>query len=136
MIGIGRILGIWTATAFLMTANGMFREMVLARVVTRTTADVASAFVGIAIVLGVTRYLLRSIGGPISNRERLKVGAIWLLLTVAFEFSFGHYVDRKSWSVLLENYAIWHGHLWPIVLAAFVTSPFIWLRHKSALPDR
>lgn len=38
----------------------------------------------------------------------------------------GRYVDHKSWAVLLENYAIWHGRLWPVVLLAFVASPLLW----------
>ena len=34
----------------------------------------------------------------------MEIGAAWVVLTVIFEFGFGHYVDGKSWSELLENY--------------------------------
>lgn len=55
---------------------------------------------------------------------------IWTTLTVAFEFIFGHYVDRKSWSELAANYAIWNGRLWPLVLLSLILAPFIWTRRR------
>lgn len=128
-----RILGVWALVAVLMIANGVFREMVLTRVAARSTADVLSAAIAIAIVLGVTRLFPFRVGA--TSAELLRVSAVWLILTVGFEFGFGHLVDRKSWSTLIENYAIWRGRLWPLVLAAFVASPFIW-RRKSGLAKR
>ena len=40
----------------------------------------------------------------------------------------GRYVDRKSWSELVVNYAIWRGRLWLIVLATLALTPFLWGR--------
>jgi hypothetical protein len=39
-----------------------------------------------------------------------------VVLTVAFEFGFGHWVDRKSWAELLENYDLRTGHVFLLVL--------------------
>jgi hypothetical protein len=39
-----------------------------------------------------------------------------VLLTVAFEFGFGHWVDGKTWAELLENYDLTSGHLFALVL--------------------
>jgi hypothetical protein len=58
----------------------------------------------------------------------VRVSATWFVLTVAFELVFGHYVDHKSWTELADNYAIWRGNLWPLVLASLVRAPFIWGR--------
>ena len=124
MIGIGRVLGVWVLVAVLMIANGIFRETVLVRVGSRAIADVASAALGIAIVLGATRPFLHS--RQSTTAGLLWISAMWLVMTIAFEFGFGHYVDHKSWSALVENYAIWRGRLWPVVLATFVATPFIW----------
>jgi hypothetical protein len=54
------------------------------------------------------------------------IASIWLFLTLAFEFTFGHWVDHKSWAELCANYNIARGHLWPFVLASLVCAPFVW----------
>jgi hypothetical protein len=85
--------------------------------------------IGIAIILLVTMPFLRR-ARERSPGELARVSAIWLVLTVAFELLFGHYVDRKSWAELAENYAIWRGNLWPLVLASLILAPFIWGRRR------
>ena len=61
-------------------------------------------------------------------RSLAVVSATWLVLTVAFEFLFGHYVDGKPWPALAANYQVWNGALWPFVLIALVGTPFLWAR--------
>ena len=121
-----RVLGTWALLAVVMSANGVLRETALARVLPRWLADVASAALGIAMILGVTRMLLAPARG-VRGRGAATVAATWLMLTLAFEFLFGHFVDRKSWSELFANYALWRGRLWPVVLASVVAAPFLWL---------
>jgi hypothetical protein len=53
------------------------------------------------------------------------VGALWVGLTVAFEFGFGHYVMGAPWEVLLADYDILRGRLWPLVLAANLVAPLL-----------
>jgi len=125
-----RIFGVWLLILPLMVINGIVREMVLVPSLGRRPADVASAAIGIVIVLLITMPFLRRARGR-STGALVRVSAIWLLLTVAFEFLFGHYVDHKSWTELAGNYAIWRGNLWPIVLATLVLSPFIWGRSRT-----
>ena len=37
---------------------------------------------------------------------------LWLGMTLAFEFLFGHYIAGKSWSLLLADYNLAAGRLW------------------------
>jgi hypothetical protein len=111
----------------LMIANGIVRETLLLPALGRTMADVASAGLGIAIILAVTRPFLRRATDR-STAALVRISAIWLALTVSFEFLFGHYVDGQSWADLADNYALWRGHLWPVVLASVVAAPFLWGR--------
>jgi len=55
----------------------------------------------------------------------LGVGLLWLGLTIAFEFIFGHYVIGHSWDKLLADYRIWQGRLWALVLISELVSPMI-----------
>ncbi len=56
-------------------------------------------------------------------RDALLVGAGWGSATVAFEFGFGHFVARESWSCLLDAYDVTEGRLWPVDVAAIVAAP-------------
>lgn len=128
-MSLARTLGVWLLILPLMVANGIFRETVLVPSLGRGQSDVASAAIGIAIILLVTMPFLHRARDR-SAGALARVSAIWLVLTVAFEFLFGHYVDHKSLTELAENYAIWRGKLWPLVLASLVLAPFIWGRAR------
>lgn len=51
------------------------------------------------------------------------LGIAWLVMTVAFEFLFGHYVVGHPWSRLLADYDFTAGRLWPLVLLVLLLLP-------------
>jgi hypothetical protein len=133
-----RIVGVWLLLAVVMSANGIFRELALKPALGAPSADFMSAMLGIALILGITRWLFRPLAGS-APRELVRASVLLVCLTVAFEFLVGHYVDGKSWTELVANYAIWRGRLWPIVLATIALTPFLWgrwLSHPSSLQAR
>lgn len=125
-----RALIAWVVMATAMSLNGIFRVTVLVPRWGELWAGVASAASGIVLIQLIGRMALHHEAPP-STRQRLGVAALWLLLTVAFEFTLGHYVDAKTWSELIANYNLFAGHLWPIVLATLVVAPFLWGRGGS-----
>jgi hypothetical protein len=53
---------------------------------------------------------------PIDTSETaLAVGVIWTMLTLAFEFGFGHWVAGQSWAELLEAYNLADGRVWVLI---------------------
>lgn len=84
------------------------------------------------IIVVMTRYVLRRLAGA-STTALVRASLGLVALTAAFELLFGHYVDAKSFSELGANYAVWRGHLWPVVLATLAFMPFLWGRW--ALPE-
>jgi hypothetical protein len=126
-VSLGRILGVWLLLAIVMIANGVFRELALVPALGAANAEIASAILGVAIILGITRWSLRRLAGAPTS-ELVRMSALLVGLTIAFEFLFGHYVDRKSWTELVANYSIWEGRLWPIVLVTLALTPFLWGR--------
>ncbi|MEW6447103.1 MAG: hypothetical protein AB1426_03305, partial [Bacillota bacterium] len=56
------------------------------------------------------------------------IGLIWLVLTVAFEFGFGHFVMGHSWSRLLHDYNLLKGRLWVLVLLWVAIAPYVFYR--------
>lgn len=47
--------------------------------------------------------------------ESMIIGAWWFILTLSFEFLAGHYLFKRSWKELLENYKINEGKLWILI---------------------
>jgi hypothetical protein len=41
--------------------------------------------------------------------DGLRVGPLWVVLTLAFEWNFGHYVMGRSWESLAAEYNLVHG---------------------------
>lgn len=122
-----RFLLTWLAMAAAMTANGIFRELVLARLMPGDRATLASVALGAAIILAVTRAGFRPLRGERTG-TLLRTSAALLVMTVAFEFAVGRWVDRESWSELAADYAIWRGSLWPFLLLLLALTPWLWGR--------
>jgi hypothetical protein len=67
-----------------------------------------------------------------SAADCLRVGALWLGMTLAFEWSFGHYVMGRSWESIAAEYNLLRGGLMPIGLVIFAMSPWIaWRLRRS-----
>lgn len=63
--------------------------------------------------------------------QAIVVGLIWLGLTIAFEFLFGHYVAGHTWEKLFADYKIWEGRIWILVLIWTAIGPFVIFKLKS-----
>ena len=60
-----------------------------------------------------------------SSLMAIKIGLMWLVMTVIFEFLFGHYVMGNSWEKLLHDYNLMEGRLWVVVLLWTTISPSV-----------
>ncbi len=121
-------LATWLVLAVCMILNGTIRELLYAPVVGSYPAHVISSLIGIAIIAGVTYiFIKRQTGLP--QHVAWRVGALWVGLTVGFEFPFGHFVDGASWQTLLAEYNPLRGRLWSLVLLTTALAPPLWNRH-------
>ena len=118
-----RILVTWLILAVAMFANGALRELVLKSFLGTGVAELASALIAIALILGVTFVSFRS--PPDYPLASLALVSLFLVgLTVAFEFGIG-LIAGHTWSEMLANYRFWEGRLWPLVLLTLAMSPFL-----------
>lgn len=123
---MGRLLGTWLLLAVAMTANGIFRELVL-RPRLGTLAGYVSVALGAVIIVGVTWAMFRAFRRHTTG-AMVQAGLLLIGMTVAFETAVGRWVDHKSWSELAANYAFWRGALWPFLLLLVGLTPLIWGR--------
>lgn len=88
-------------------------------------------FSGSAIILVIAYLSVRWIGAT-SRSDILRVGAIWLALTVAFEVSFGLFVVGLFWERIASDYNLLNVGLMPLSLLVLFFSPMIAARLRKS----
>jgi hypothetical protein len=83
--------GVWVFLVLLAILNGTVREKVLVPLLGTQWALPLSG-ISLSVLILVTTLLLLPFLGVLSSSQYWLVGGMWLLLTVLFEFLFGHYV--------------------------------------------
>jgi hypothetical protein len=120
-----KALIIWTFFIPLAIINGIVRNLVYGPFVSELLAHQISSVVLSTAFLAVTVLLFKSDAAKLKNRYRVYLGLMWLLMTMAFEFLFGHFIIGTSWTRLLEDYNLLHGRIWIFVLGALLFTPAI-----------
>ncbi len=110
--------------------NGIIREIGYKKYVGDLTAHQISTLTGIILVSFYIWWLTGKweIG---TSSQALIIGVIWLGMTVAFEFLFGHYVVRQPWSKLFHDYNFLKGRIWVVVLIWITIAPLVFYKIRS-----
>jgi hypothetical protein len=114
----------WLGLAVVMFANGTVRVLVWQPELGEHVARHVATGLGVLIVLAFAFLLVRRLDAP-THAELLGVGALWLVLTLVFEFGLG-YVTGASWEAMLADYDVLAGRLWPLIPAAALAGPWLW----------
>ena len=121
---VSQYLLFWFILAIVAVGNGILRQATYGRHLSDLAAHQVSTVTGILLIGGVVWTLNRL--WPIgSAKEAWIIGACWLLMTVIFEFGFGHYVAGHSWSRLLADYNLLEGRVWSLFLAWIAVLPYV-----------
>jgi hypothetical protein len=121
---VTRYLFFWLLLAVVAIVNGTLRQFVYGRHLPELAAHQLSTVTGI-LLTGVTVWLLNRFWPIGSARDAWIIGACWLLMTIAFEFGFGHYVAGHSWSRLIADYNILEGRVWSLFLVWIAVLPYV-----------
>lgn len=119
-----RALASWFALALLMVANGFARERLLDGVVDPLRAHQISSVTGMVLIVLASLRLVPWIGAR-SVSQQIGLGLAWVACTIAFEFSFGHWVVGHTWRTLFADYDVASGRLWVFVLLATAAAPWL-----------
>jgi len=118
-------LGIWFIFVVAGILNGVFRESFITPKVGEHTGHILSTIILICVILAVTYLFISSLEINYSKTSLLLIGAFWTILTILFEFGFGHYVMGHSWSKLFADYNILKGRVWSLVLLTTFIAPLL-----------
>jgi hypothetical protein len=117
----------WLILVVAAILNGALREAVYKNSLVDLRAHQVSTLVGI-ILFGVIIWGLSRLWPLASAKQAWIVGFIWLALTIAFEFLFGHFVMGNPWSKLLHDYNILEGRVWLLVLIWTTIAPYVFYK--------
>ena len=119
---LSKSFGVWFLILLAAIGNGVFRDLVMTPAVGDPLARAISCVTLSFLTLFITLLFIKRLG--ISLKGQLwSVGWYWLAFTLAFEFLFGHYVGKKTWTALFADYNILEGRLWILVPVTTLFAP-------------
>ena len=131
---VRRALGVWVMMLVVASINGAIREALLIPTVGVVAARAISPVALSVFVLLVTWLTIRWID-PGSSRDAWIIGALWVGLTLGFEFLAGHYLFGDPWRQLLEEYNVLRGRIWVLVLITIACAPRVCARMRGLLAE-
>lgn len=124
---MSRYLLAWFPMIPIAAANGALREAALVPPLGDHAARQVSTLILIALFAVYIGFMTRR--WPIgSGGEALCVGAMWLALTLVFEFALGRFGSGLSWQQLFAEYNLAAGRLWALVPLWVAVAPYFFFR--------
>ena len=119
-----RAIAVWGLLLVLAVLNGGVRDTWLSPILGDAVGRAISSVLLSLLILLTTWLTVRWIA-PTTSGEALTIGALWVTLTLGFEFGVGHYGFGKSWAELLADYDVLRGRIWILVLLATFAAPLL-----------
>ncbi len=113
---------IWIVMALLAVLNGAFRVYIILPFTSEAVAHIISTVIFL-VVQFLTIYLFIKKIKLQHVISAVKIGLLWVCMTVLFEFIFGHYVMNHPGEKLIADYNIFNGRLWLLVLLNNIAAP-------------
>jgi len=124
-----RVLAVWLIIIFAEMLHGILRGFFLVPVLGDFASRQIGVFTGSLIILAVVYMTIRWIGAK-EKKELLIAGIIWMVLTLAFEISFGRFVMKSGWDRIFSDFNILNGGLLPLGMIFLMLSPLIAAKMK------
>lgn len=121
---------IWLFIAFCETLHGIIRAKFLAPKVGDLRSRQIGVFSGSIIIYFISLFTLNWVKLN-SLFDSFTVGAIWLILMLAFEFLVGHFIFHFPWKWLIDEYNVKKGRLLLFgMIFLFFVPTIIFLQHN------
>ncbi len=117
----------WIGLVFLAILNGAIREKTYGIWMEELSAHQLSTIIGL-FFFGSYIWIITGVFRIETERQALMIGSLWVVMTIVFEFLFGHYVMGHSWDRLLYDYHLLKGRIWLLVLIWTLISPYLFYK--------
>jgi hypothetical protein len=125
-----RSIGIWLLIILAESIHGTLRQLYLAPLIGDFRARRLSVLTGIALIFVITILTIRWLRTH-DTGTLVRVGALWVTLTILFEVSLGRALGY-DWSRIFEDYDLSRGGLMGLGLVAMLFTPLIAARVRGA----
>lgn len=117
----------WVGMVVLAIVNGIMRNNTYSHSMSEIAAHQLSTIL-LILLFGIYIYILTGLFRIHSAAEAFTIGGVWLIMTIIFEFVFGHSMVGHSWSRLLQDYNVLNGRVWILVLVWTFVAPYVFYR--------
>lgn len=126
---MNRALAAWVLIIAAETVHGILRQWLLVPVVGDLRARQIGVLIGSAIIFAIAWALARWIDAR-SLRAQLAVGAVWVVLTLCFEYTLGRLLGLPT-ERILADYDVARGGFMLFGLAFMLIAPALAARAQS-----
>ncbi len=116
----------WIAFGIVAVVLGAAREKLLRPRLTDLAAHQAETLIVCAVIFVLIVAFVR--WARPGRAMAWAIGCFWVVLTLAFEIGFFHFVAGKPTAELAADFNILRGHLWPLVLLTELVGPVLALK--------
>ncbi|WP_051295123.1 hypothetical protein [Maridesulfovibrio bastinii] len=103
--------------------NGLLRVLLFQPYMNELAAHQLSTLTCILFLAVYTHFLIKRFKP--TDFQSLSGGLVWMILTILFEFSFGHFIAGHSWELILNDYNIFKGRIWVFIPVSLAIMPLI-----------
>lgn len=121
----------WFGMMILAIMNGGVRDYVYKAHVGDLPAHQISTVILILLFAGYFRFLA-GLWPMTSAAQAWRIGGIWFIMTEAFEFGMGRFIEGASWSTLLHAYDVCAGQFWILIPVWVLVGPYVFYRYMRS----
>ena len=129
---VARYALVWVVMIFVAIFNAILREAIFGTFLSPLAAHQFSSVTAILLFFFVA-YLFSMRWAIQSKKQAIIVGLMWVILTPIFEFSFGLLVMGHPLNYLLNDYNLFAGRVWGLVLFSIALIPYIVYRIRGGV---
>ncbi len=127
-----KMLIVWLLFMVGAITNGALRVKAIIPFTGESVGHIISTVMLCVIIVAITWATIAWIG-PNTARQAIMIGALWLILTLAFEFGVGYFIGHHSWSEMLADYNVLKGRVWVVVPIITFLAPWWMARLRGLL---
>ena len=116
-------IGIWLLIVIAAIINGAIREKLLTPLIGAHLSLPISG-ITLSVLVFVITYFALPLLDNVKSKVYITIGLFWIILTLAFEYLFGHYVMGMPWHEINHVFELQNGNLFTVVLIVTALSPW------------
>lgn len=124
-----KISMVWLLLMVSAIGNGLLRDKILVPAIGAEMALPASGITLSLLILLLSWFLVPLIVN--SKAQALVTGALWVVLTLSFEYLFGYYVLEKTLAEIHQVFALAQGNLFVLALFTCAVAPWLVARIRG-----